>query len=125
MLLVGFAGMALVLACLGIYGVLSFSVSRRTNEIGIRMALGARTADVRKTVLRQGLAPVAFGLAAGLLASLALGSLLRSLLFNVQPLDPTTYVLTSFALLGVSVLACLLPSQRAARLNPVDALRNE
>jgi predicted permease len=123
LLLVGFAGMALVLACLGIYGVLSFSVSRRTNEIGIRMALGARPGDVRRTVLRQGLVPVVFGLAAGLLASVALGNLLQSLLFDVKALDPTTYVFTSFALLGVSALACLVPSQRAARLNPVDALR--
>jgi putative ABC transport system permease protein len=125
LLLVGFAGMALVLACLGIYGVLSFSVSRRTNEIGIRIALGARPGDVRQTVLRQGLVPVVFGLAAGLLASVALGSLVQSLLFDVKALDPTTYAFTSFTLLGVSVLACLIPSQRAARLNPVDALRNE
>lgn len=125
LLLVGFAGMALVLACLGIYGVLSFAVSRRTNEIGIRMALGARPSDVRRTMLGQGLMPVVFGLAAGLVVSFAFGNVLQNLLFGIKAMDPATYLLTSLILLGISALACLIPSQRASRLNPVDALRNE
>lgn len=89
------------------------------------MALGARPGDVRRTVLGQGLMPVVAGLAAGLVVSFAFGNLLQSLLFGIQTLDPATYLLTSVILVGVSALACLIPSQRAARLNPVDALRNK
>ena len=124
-LLIGFAAVGLILACLGIYGVLAFTVTRRTSEIGIRMALGAQPGQVRRAMLRRGMLPVVVGLAVGLLISVAAGSVLQSLLFDVKTLDPLTYFVTSGALLAVASLACLIPSQRAARLNPVDALHRE
>ncbi len=124
-ILMAFAGMALLLACLGIYGVLSFNVGQRTGEIGIRMALGARPEQVRGLILRQGMLPVLAGLMVGLLASAASGRLVQSLLFGVKALDPLTYVVTSAVLLSVAMLACFIPARRAARLNPLEALRNE
>ncbi len=124
-LLIGFAAVGLILACLGIYGVLAFTVTRRTSEIGIRVALGAQPGQVRRAMLRRGMLPVVVGLAVGLLISVAAGSVLQSLLFDVKTLDPLTYFVTSGALLAVASLACLIPSQRAARLNPVDALHRE
>ncbi len=124
-LLIAFAVSALVLACLGIYGVLAFSVSRRRSEIGIRMALGARPAQVRQTILQQGLTPVFIGLAVGFCLSVLVGTSLKNLLFNVNVLDPLTYASTAVTLLLVAALACWLPAQRAARLNPIEALRND
>lgn len=106
-ILVAFAGMALLLACSGIYGVLSFAVGRRTGEIGIRMAHGARPEQIRRAMLRQGMAPVIVGLIAGVAASAASGRLVQSLLFGIEALDPATYVLASGVLICVGLLACL------------------
>jgi predicted permease len=120
-----FAGAAVLLACLGIYGVLAFTVGRRTSEIGIRMALGAWPAHVRWTILMQGMLPVGAGLVVGFGLSLALGRVVESLLFGLHALDPLTYIGAAVASLSAAALACLAPADRAARLNPVDALRTE
>jgi putative ABC transport system permease protein len=126
MVLLGiFAGLALVLACLGIYGVLAYAVAQRTREIGVRMALGARPLDVTRLILARGLRLGLLGLAAGVGLAFLLGRLLQSLLFGVQPASPAVYAATSVALLLVAFLACVIPAQRAARLDPVVALRDE
>lgn len=126
MLLVAlFAGAALLLACLGIYGVVSYSVARRGQEMGVRVALGARPADLYALVLWQGLAPVVIGLVAGLLGALALGRALASLLFEVRPGDPVALIGTAVILLAVATAACWGPARRAVRANPVTALRVE
>lgn len=124
-LLAAFAAAALLLASMGIYGVLAFATSRRTSEIGIRMALGARPGQILESTLLQGMTPVFVGIAAGLLLSAAFARVFQSLLFKVQALDPLIYVGTSVGLLGVASLACLIPARRASRLNPVEALRHE
>jgi putative ABC transport system permease protein len=124
-LLATFAGIAVVLACLGIYGVLAFTISRRTSEIGVRMALGARPEKILSSTLAAGMAPVWVGIAAGLGISAALARVVANLLFGVRALDPWTYVGTSLVLLMIAALACLIPARRAARLNPIEALRNE
>ncbi len=124
-LLSAFAAAALLLACLGIYGVLAFATTRRTAEIGIRMALGARPKQILQSILESGMLPVAVGIVGGLLASAALGRILQRLLFEVRALDPLMYGLTAFVLLVVAALACLIPAISAARLNPVEALRHE
>ncbi len=125
LLLSGFGALALLLAALGIYGVLAYSVSRRTREIGVRMALGARIADVLSLVMRQGLALVAFGLALGLAGALVLTRLLRGFLYEISALDPLTFACAVFLLAAVSLLACWLPARRAARVDPMVALRHE
>jgi predicted permease len=125
LLLASFAGGALLLASLGIYGVVSYSVSRRRNEIGIRMALGARGADVYRMVLRQGLAPVVLGLFAGVAVALAVGRILSSLLFQVSPTDPLTIGIVTLLLGAVAVVACSVPAVRAMRVEPMNALRYE
>src|SRR5262249_4951374 len=114
----GFALVALLMAVLGIYGVVAFVVSRRTREVGIRMALGARAADVLGLVLRQGMAPVLAGLGAGILAALALGRLGASLLYGIAPHDPATLASASLILAASALLACALPAWRAARIDP-------
>jgi putative ABC transport system permease protein len=124
-LLSGFALVALLMAALGIYGVVAFVVSRRTREVGVRMALGARAADVLRLVLRQGMTPVLIGLAAGLVASLALGRLSSGLLFGVPPHDPVTLAAAAAVLTASALLACALPARRAARIDPAQALRDE
>jgi ABC-type antimicrobial peptide transport system permease subunit len=124
-LLSGFALVALLMAALGIYGVVAFVVSRRTREVGIRMALGARAADVLDLVLRQGMMPVLVGLAAGLVTSLALGQLGSGLLFGVPPHDPVTLAAAAAVLTAAALLACALPARRAARIDPAQALRDE
>ncbi|HJT72224.1 MAG TPA: ABC transporter permease, partial [Terriglobales bacterium] len=124
-LLATFAGIAVILACLGIYGVLAFTITRRTFEIGVRMALGARPDTILKSTLRDGMAPVLVGIVAGLSISAALARVVANLLFGVRALDPWTYAGTSLVLLMVAALACLIPARRAARLNPIEALRNE
>ncbi|MFZ0595211.1 MAG: ABC transporter permease [Bryobacteraceae bacterium] len=124
-LLAAFAVAALLLASMGIYGVLAFATSRRTSEIGIRMALGARPTQILESTLLQGMTPVLVGIAAGLLLSAAFARVFQSLLFQVQALDPLIYTGTSVALLGVASLACLIPAHRASRLNPVEALHHE
>jgi ABC-type antimicrobial peptide transport system permease subunit len=122
-LAVAFAAAALLLASIGIYGVVSYTVTRRRNEIAIRMALGAAAADVHRLVLRDGLTPVALGLLAGGAASLALGRVLRSLLFGVSATDPLTISAVVALLAAVAALACYLPALRATRVAPTEALR--
>ncbi len=124
-LLAGFAGVALLLAAIGIYGVLAYLVTQRTREIGIRMAMGARPGQVLRMVFRQGMTPVLFGLGIGLLGGLAVTNLIRALLFGVQADDPATYLATSGTLTLVAMLACWIPSLRATRVDPMSALRDE
>lgn len=120
-----FGGLALLLAVIGIYGVKAYAVSRRTREIGIRMALGADPATVRRLILREGLVMTLAGLLLGLALSAALGQACASLLYQVNPIDPLAYF-GAAALLGVSALvACWLPARRATRVSPMTALRTE
>jgi putative ABC transport system permease protein len=125
LLLAALAGFALCLAALGVYSVISYSVNRRTREIGIRMALGAHPAGVQKLIVRQGLRPVLAGLAAGLAASLVAMRALASLLYGVTGTDPPTFLAVSAALLAISALASAIPARRAARVDPMAALRHE
>lgn len=120
-----FAGVALLLATVGIYGAVAYSVEQRTGEIGVRMALGAQTRDVLRLVLGQGMQPVVLGLALGLAAALALGRLLTSQLYEVSPYNPLLLIATVFLLGTAALLACLLPARRASQLDPVQALRTE
>ena len=123
MLVLLFAAAALALAAFGTYGVLSYAVTRRTAEMGIRLALGAEPGDVLGMVLRQGMLPVLVGLAAGGAAALAIGRYLESLLFHVSPRDPVAFGVSGTLLLLVSAAACLIPARRATQVNPIDALR--
>jgi ABC-type antimicrobial peptide transport system permease subunit len=120
-----FAGLALVLAALGLYGVVAYAASQRTQEFGIRMALGARSADVLRLVLGQGMKLALAGVGLGIMATLALGRLLTALLFGVQPTDPWILAAVALVLAAVAMAACWLPARRATRVAPVDALRGE
>jgi len=120
-----FAATALLLAVAGIYGVMSYSVTQRRREIGVRMALGARPGQVVMRIVRQGLVTTAAGIAAGLLAALLLTGTLRALLFEVTPTDPFTFAAVIATLSAVSALACYAPARRAARVDPVTALRQD
>lgn len=120
-----FAVVALLLASIGIYGVTSYTFSRRTNEIGIRMTMGAKRTDILRLALAEGAVTIAFGVAAGLFGSLVLTRFLQSMLFSVKPTDPLTFATIAALLAAVTLLACLLPVQRATRVDPLVALRHE
>jgi ABC-type antimicrobial peptide transport system permease subunit len=120
-----YAGVALVLASIGIFGVISYTVSQRTAEIGLRMALGARPGDVTRLIVRQGLLLTAAGITAGAGAALWLSRYLRTQLYAVSPLDPAVYALVMALLVAVAILACLIPARRAAKIDPMTALRCE
>jgi putative ABC transport system permease protein len=120
-----FGGLAMLLAIVGVYGVLAYGVARRTREIGIRTALGARPATVLRMILREGLVMTLSGAAPGMLLALGIGRLFRDVLFQVSPADPVAFTLAPVVLIGVALVACWLPARRAARLDPLIALRNE
>ena len=124
-LVAAFAGFALALAAIGVYGVVSYSVARRTHEIGIRMALGASRIDVLSGVLQQALLLALLGSALGLAAAFALTPLLRGLLYGVSPAEPGVFAASALVLVGVAALACIVPALRAAKLDPVTSLRCE
>jgi putative ABC transport system permease protein len=126
MLLLGtFAGLGLILASVGVYGVVSYSVSQRTHEIGVRMALGAERGDVLKIVVGQGLRSALAGTCVGVAASIGLTRFLQTMLFGVKPTDPVTFVAVSLVLLVVAWLACYIPARRATKIDPIEALRYE
>jgi ABC-type antimicrobial peptide transport system permease subunit len=118
-------GMALLLGIVGIYGVISYSVSQRTREIGIRMALGAQRSALTAMFVRQGLWLTGIGAACGLVVAFVTMRLMSSLLFHVSPVDPVTYITITAGVVVIAYLACYLPSRRAATVDPVDALRAE
>jgi putative ABC transport system permease protein len=115
----------LLLAAVGIYGVMSYSVSLRTNEMGIRIALGAQARDVLMLVMKRGLSVALVGMAIGIAAAFALTRLMSSLLFQVRAVDPFAFGAVAVALLLVALLACWIPARRAARVDPITALRSE
>jgi ABC-type antimicrobial peptide transport system permease subunit len=123
--LIVFAAVGLLLSALGIYGVLAYSVARRTREIGIRMAVGAQRRDVLCLVLSEGAWLILMGIVAGVLGALALTRLLRQQLFQVSPTDPVVLIAVVLLLGCVALLACLLPAARASRIDPQEALRCE
>jgi putative ABC transport system permease protein len=124
-LLVAFAATAVTLAAVGIYGVMSYSVSRRTHEIGIRIALGADPRSIVGIVLRQGLSLVAIGASAGLVVAFVLTRLMRGILYGVAPTDALTFGAVTALLVAVAVVASLVPARRATRVDPLEALRSD
>jgi putative ABC transport system permease protein len=120
-----FAGIALLIAAIGIYGVLSYSVTQRTREIGLRMALGAQQSSVLGLVVREGMVVAALGIGAGIAGSLALSRVMSTLLFDVTPHDPATLTMVAAGLTAVALAACCIPARRAARVDPIVALRDE
>jgi putative ABC transport system permease protein len=125
MLMSIFAGLALVLAIVGIYGVMSYAVTQRTHEIGIRMAIGAQPRDVFRMILGHGMFLTAVGLVAGLLGAFALTRLMATMLFGVGPTDPATFAGVALLLAAVALIACYIPGKRATKVDPVNSLRYE
>lgn len=124
-LLAAFAALAVLLATVGIYGVTSYAVAQRTHEIGVRLALGAKTGDVLRLVVGPGMLLAGIGIAIGLIGSLAVTRLLASLLYGVTATDPLTMIAVAALLALVALAACLIPARRAARIDPLMALRHE
>jgi putative ABC transport system permease protein len=120
-----FAGMALLLTLVGLYGVITYLVGRRGREIGVRMALGAGRGDILRLILAQGMKPVVIGGIIGLIASIALTRLMRTLLFGVSATDPLTFAVITLLLMLAALLACWIPARRAAKVDPLIALRSE
>jgi putative ABC transport system permease protein len=118
-------GFALLLASVGIYGVVSYTVSRRIREIGIRVTLGARAGEVVRLMMRGAMIPVLCGALLGLLACMSVSRILSSVLYGINPLDPLAFAGVTLFLLGVALLASYVPARRAARVDPMDALRYE
>jgi putative ABC transport system permease protein len=125
LILSSFAAMAIALAAVGIYGLVAYSVGRRTLEIGVRMALGAPRGAILRMVLREGLAQVSIGIAIGIALALLTGRAIESLLFETAPSDPVTLGVVAALLVVVSVVASVLPARRAARVDPLTAMRSE
>jgi putative ABC transport system permease protein len=121
----GFGVLALLLASLGLYGVLAHAVNRRTREIGVRLALGAQRRDVLRLIAGQGMKLVLAGMVVGLLGAIGVARLLTSLLYGVRPIDPPTFASVCLLLIGTALFACWLPARRAAKVDPMEALRHE
>jgi ABC-type antimicrobial peptide transport system permease subunit len=120
-----FGGLALAMACVGLYGVLAYSVARRTREIGIRMALGSNRSGVWRLVMREVLLMVGVGIAVGLPAAMALGQYAAAMLYGLKPSDPWALTVAAMVMLGVAVVAASVPARRASRVDPMVALRFE
>src|SRR5947209_4129285 len=125
LLLAIFAGLALILTAIGLYGVMSYSVVQRTHELGIRLALGAQTHDIQKLVVGQGMALTLIGVVIGLIGAFALTRIMRSLLFGISATDPLTFIAVSLLLSTIALIACLIPARRAMKVDPMIALRYE
>ena len=125
LLLVLFAGVALFLAAVGLYGVVAYTVSQRTREIGLRMAIGAEPGHVLSMIVGGGMKLVLIGVAIGVAGALAFSRLVRTLLFNVAPSDPASYALTALLLIVVAAIACYVPARRAMRVDPLIAMQVE
>jgi putative ABC transport system permease protein len=124
-LLAAFAALAVVLAAIGIYGVISYSVAQRTHEFGIRIALGAEPGDVVRQVVGQGAILMGLGILVGIIGALGLSRLMSNMLYGVKPTDPLTFIIVSTVLTGVALLASYVPARRATKVDPMAALRHE